>query len=137
MATTFETVDEYIASFPPERQAILEDVRGAMRRGAPGTEERISYGIPAFTLDGRYLIYFAGWKQHVSVYPIPETDDALEQAIAPYRAAKGTLRFPTRPADPLRPDRATCRGRARGTPATNGLTALGNRTGPRGVWAHE
>ena len=94
MATTFETVDEYIASFPADRQAILQDVRGAMRRGAPGTEERISYGIPTFALDGRYLIYFAGWKQHVSVYPIPESDDALERAIAPYRAGKGTLRFP-------------------------------------------
>lgn len=94
MAPKFETVDQYIASFPPDRQRILEEVRAAMRRGAPGTEERISYGIPTFELDGRYLIYFAGWKAHVSVYPIPHGDASLEAAIDPYRAAKGTLRFP-------------------------------------------
>jgi uncharacterized protein YdhG (YjbR/CyaY superfamily) len=94
MATTFETVDEYLASFPADRRAVLQEVRDAMRRGAPGTEERISYGIPTFTLDGRYVIYFAGWKQHVSVYPIPQCDAALERDIDPFRAAKGTLRFP-------------------------------------------
>ena len=95
-----------------------------MRRGAPGTEERISYGIPTFALDGRYLIYFAGWKQHVSVYPIPETDDVLERAIAPYRTGKGTLRFPLDQPIPYDLIERSCRGGARGTPATrNGLTA--------------
>jgi uncharacterized protein YdhG (YjbR/CyaY superfamily) len=59
----------------------------------PGTEERISYGIPTFTLDGRYVVYFSGWKEHVSVYPIPDADPALAQAIKPYMAGKGTLKF--------------------------------------------
>jgi uncharacterized protein YdhG (YjbR/CyaY superfamily) len=94
MAPKFETVDEYIASFPPAVQTTLQAVRAAMRTAAPGTEEAISYGIPTFTLDGRYLIYFAGWKQHVSIYPIPEGDDALQRELEPYKAAKGTLRFP-------------------------------------------
>ena len=94
MAPKYETVDEYIASFPPDVQAKLEDVRGAMRKAAPGTEEAISYGIPTFTLDGRYLIYFAGWKHHISIYPIPEGDEALQRDLAPFKAAKGTLRFP-------------------------------------------
>jgi uncharacterized protein YdhG (YjbR/CyaY superfamily) len=94
MAPKFETVDQYIASFPPDVQTTLQAVRGAMRKAAPGTEEAISYGIPTFTLDGRYLIYFAGWKRHVSIYPIPEGDKALQRDLEPYKAAKGTLRFP-------------------------------------------
>jgi uncharacterized protein YdhG (YjbR/CyaY superfamily) len=90
----FTTVDEYIASFPPETRAVLEKVRRTMRSAAPGTEETISYGIPTFTLDGRYLIYFAGWKRHVSIYPTPRGDEALQRDIAPYVAEKATLRFP-------------------------------------------
>lgn len=90
----FTTIDDYIASFPPETRTILENVRRAMRKAAPGTEETISYGIPTFTLDGRYVIYFAGWKHHISIYPIPAGDEALARDIAPYRHAKGTLRFP-------------------------------------------
>jgi uncharacterized protein YdhG (YjbR/CyaY superfamily) len=91
---TFSTVDEYIASFPEEYRPILENVRRTMRSAAPGTEETISYGIPTFTLNGRYVIYFAGWKRHISIYPIPQGDDALQRDLAPYVAAKGTLRFP-------------------------------------------
>jgi uncharacterized protein YdhG (YjbR/CyaY superfamily) len=90
----FSSVDEYVASFPPETRAILEKVRRAMRSAAPGTEETISYDIPTFTLDGRYVIYFAGWKRHISIYPIPHGDEALQRDLAPYVAAKGTLRFP-------------------------------------------
>jgi uncharacterized protein YdhG (YjbR/CyaY superfamily) len=90
----FATVDAYIASFPPETRTILENVRRAMRKAAPETEEAISYGIPTFTLDGRYVIYFAGWKHHIAIYPIPVGDEALARDIAPYRHSKGTLRFP-------------------------------------------
>ena len=90
----FSTVDEYIASFPEEYRTTLEKVRRTMRSAAPGTEETISYGIPTFTLNGRYVIYFARWKRHISIYPIPQGDDALRRELAPYVAAKGTLRFP-------------------------------------------
>ena len=89
----FESVDAYIASFPVEVQTKLESVRTVMRDAAPGTQERISYDIPTFTLDGRYLVYFAGWKDHISVYPVPGGDAALEQALAPYQSGKGTLKF--------------------------------------------
>jgi uncharacterized protein YdhG (YjbR/CyaY superfamily) len=101
MAQKSTTVEEYIASFPPEVQAKLEDVRRVMRASAPGTQEAISYGIPTLMLDGRYLIYFAGWKQHISVYPIPSGDEALQRDLAPYVAAKGTLRFPISEPIPL------------------------------------
>lgn len=94
MAPTFRTVDEYIASFPADVQVQLQGVRRAMRAAAPGTEEAISYGIPTFMLDGRYLVYFAGWKRHISVYPIPAVDAQLEKEIERFKAGKGTLRFP-------------------------------------------
>ena len=89
----FETVDEYIASFPPDVQEKLESVRGAIRAAVPGTEERISYGIPTFALDGRYVVYFSGWKEHISVYPIPDADPAMERELKPHMAGKGTLKF--------------------------------------------
>jgi uncharacterized protein YdhG (YjbR/CyaY superfamily) len=87
-------VDEYIASFPPEVRPVLEEARRAVRTAVPGAGETISYGIATFTVDGRHLVYLAGWKHHVSVYPVPSGDPALEAAMAPYRAAKGTLKFP-------------------------------------------
>jgi uncharacterized protein YdhG (YjbR/CyaY superfamily) len=94
VAPTAATIDEYIASFPDEVAGRLEQTRSTIRHMVPAAEESISYGIPTFSLDGRYLVYFAGWKRHISVYPVPAADPALEQEIAPYRAAKGTLRFP-------------------------------------------
>jgi uncharacterized protein YdhG (YjbR/CyaY superfamily) len=90
----FESVDAYVASFPPETAATLEGVRSAIRRAAPAAQEGISYGIPAFARDGRFFVWFAGWKRHVSVYPIPSADAGLTADLAPYLAARGTLRFP-------------------------------------------
>jgi uncharacterized protein YdhG (YjbR/CyaY superfamily) len=95
------TVDAYIASFPPEVQTRLEDIRAAIAAAAPEATETISYGIPTFKLSGTYLLYFAGWKRHLSVYPIPLGDHALTEAVAPWRAAKGTLRFPLSEPTPL------------------------------------
>lgn len=91
---TFKTVNEYIASFPEATRPKLEAVRRAIREAAPGTDEGISYGIPAFGLDGRFIVWFAGWKRHVSLYPIPSGDPKLAADLVPYVAAKGTLRFP-------------------------------------------
>ena len=90
----FATVDEYVASFPDDVRATLEAVRRTMREAAPGTEESISYGIPTLKLEGRYVAYFSGWKEHLSVYPIPSGDAALTAELAPYREGAGTLRFP-------------------------------------------
>ena len=90
----FDTVESYLASFPDEVQPILEQVRATIRSAVPAGEETISYDIPTFKVDGKPVVYFAGWKHHVSVYPIPEADDALERELAPFRAAKGTLKFP-------------------------------------------
>jgi uncharacterized protein YdhG (YjbR/CyaY superfamily) len=86
------SVDAYIASFPEDVQARLHEVRALIRAAAPDAGEAISYGMPVFTLVG-YLIYYAGYKQHIGLYPITPAIEALGDAIAPYRAAKATLRF--------------------------------------------
>lgn len=92
--TGFKTIDEYIASFPDEMQKILEEIRAIIRAAAPDVREKISYQIAGFELNGKNLIYFAGWKNHVSIYPIPSGDDELNQEVAPYVDGKGTLKFP-------------------------------------------
>jgi uncharacterized protein YdhG (YjbR/CyaY superfamily) len=105
MAAGRVTVDEYITSFPEETQAVLTHVRRILREVVPEAEEKISYGMPTLTVDGRYLVYFAGWESHVSFYPLPEGDPVFEAAIAPYRSGKGTARFPLKdpiPADLIR-----------------------------------
>jgi uncharacterized protein YdhG (YjbR/CyaY superfamily) len=89
------TVAQYIAKTPPVARRALKQLRTAIKAAAPGITERISYRIPTFELDGRYLLYIAAFKSHVSVYPV--TSGMLARygkAIAPYRAGKGTLRFP-------------------------------------------
>lgn len=93
------TIDAYIARFPPEVRERLEAIGDTIRSLAPDAAETISYQIPTFRLAGTYLLYFAGWKQHVSLYPIPSGAPDYEAAIAPYRKAKGTLQF--KHAEPL------------------------------------
>ena len=88
------SIDAYIASFPPDVQKILEEIRSAASGAAPDTTEAISYGIPTLMLGPRQILYFAAWKRHISVYPIPEADAALQQAMAPFESGKGTLKFP-------------------------------------------
>jgi uncharacterized protein YdhG (YjbR/CyaY superfamily) len=94
MKNKVNSIDEYIEAFPEDVRTILSQVRKTIRAAAPRAGEKISYGIPTFTLNGKYLIYFAGWKHHVSIYPIPVGDDAFNQEIAPYVSGKGTLKFP-------------------------------------------
>ena len=90
----FRSIDEYIASFPEDVQKILEEVRATIKAAAPEAGEKISYGMPTFTLNDKYLIYFAGWKNHISIYPIPVGDEAFNKEISQYAAGKGTLKFP-------------------------------------------
>jgi uncharacterized protein YdhG (YjbR/CyaY superfamily) len=88
-----KNIDEYIAAFPPEVQAILERIRLTARKAAPAAQETISYGMPAFTLGGA-LVYFAAFKKHIGFYPPVRDDRKLEKAIAAYAGEKGSLRFP-------------------------------------------
>lgn len=90
---TPETIDDYIARFPPAVRRILERIRRTIRRAAPGAEERISYQMPAFRLErGGIVAWFGGFKEHVGLYP-PVRDPALRRATARYAGPKGNLRF--------------------------------------------
>jgi len=89
----FATIDEYIRAFPVDVQLSLEQVRQTAQNAAPTAGETISYAMPTFTLNGRDLLHFAAWKRYLSLYPLPATDDAFAQELAPYRAAKSTARF--------------------------------------------
>jgi uncharacterized protein YdhG (YjbR/CyaY superfamily) len=87
------SIDDYIAAFPSDVQAILQQVRQATREAAPQADEVISYQMPALRLNG-ILVYFAAFKKHIGFYP-PITGDArLEKAAAKYAGEKGNLRFP-------------------------------------------
>jgi uncharacterized protein YdhG (YjbR/CyaY superfamily) len=88
------TVEEYIASFPEETRQALEEVRAIIRSAAPDVRESISYKMAAFGVNGKDFIYLAGWKKHLSVYPIPAGSDAFNEQISKYTDGKGTVKFP-------------------------------------------
>lgn len=88
------SVDQYLAAQPSTSRAVLARVRAALQKALPGADEVISYQIPAYRLPGGIVLFFAGWKQHFSIYPVtPGVRSAFGDAIAPYVASKGTLRF--------------------------------------------
>ena len=94
MAAHFTSIDDYISTFPDDVQPILEQVRQTIRRVLPDAEETIRYDMPTFTLDGKSLVHFAGWKNHIGIYPMPAADETDDQEFAPYRTQKGTGQFP-------------------------------------------
>jgi uncharacterized protein YdhG (YjbR/CyaY superfamily) len=88
------SVDDYIAGFPEHTQKQLKQIRAVIRAAAPDAREKISYKIAGYELNGRNLVHFAGWKKHISLYPIPAGNEAFERQIAKYADGKGTLKFP-------------------------------------------
>ena len=93
-ASTASSIDEYIAEFPPETRKVLEELRTLIRETAPGVTEKISYGMPTFDLNGRYLVYFAGWKQHIGLYPVTAgVAEAFREELKAYKSGKGSVRF--------------------------------------------
>lgn len=94
--TNFQSIDEYIAACPEETHERLQAIREAIKKLAPDAKERISYQIAAFELNGKNIIHFAGWKKHISLYPVPAgaKREAFVRQIAKYVDGKGTLKFP-------------------------------------------
>lgn len=90
----FTTIDQYIATFPAEVQAELEKVRQAIHRAAPEAEETISYAMPTFDLHDKHLVFFAAWKHHISLHPVPAGDEAFQRELAKYERGRGTVQFP-------------------------------------------
>lgn len=87
-------IDEYMAALPDDRRAVLEDLRQTIRAAAPEATETIAYQMPAFTSHGRFLVSFAAYKLHYSLFPASgAVKEALGAELAPYLAGRGTVRF--------------------------------------------
>jgi uncharacterized protein YdhG (YjbR/CyaY superfamily) len=93
MPSKAKKIDDYIKNFPPATKKKLQQIRTTIKKITPGAEEVISYSIPAFKLNKKILVYFAGWKDHVSIYPVPRANLALQKEISRYQTGKGTLQF--------------------------------------------
>lgn len=94
MKTDFESVDEYIKSFPQAMQLLLENIRLIIIKNAPKAIESISYGMPAYKTFGKPLVYFAGFKNHIGFYATPTGHAAFTEALSKYKQGKGSVQFP-------------------------------------------
>jgi uncharacterized protein YdhG (YjbR/CyaY superfamily) len=97
----FTSIDEYIESFPEETQKILKEIRATIKAAAPNAEEKISYQMPTFFLNGN-LIHFAAFKNHIGLYPTPSGTEAFKEEIAEYKGAKGSIQLPSDKPMPLK-----------------------------------
>ena len=92
-AKKFESIDEYIESFPESVLSVLKKLRATVQEAAPGAVESISYDMPTFKLNGKRLVYFSAWKSHIGFYSIPEGNEAFRKELSPYAGEKGSLKF--------------------------------------------
>ena len=92
--STANPIDDYIAEFPEETQTMLNELRALIRASAPDATETISYAIPTFDLNGKHVVHFAGFKNHVSFFPTGSGAEAFKDELEPYAGGKGTVQFP-------------------------------------------
>jgi uncharacterized protein YdhG (YjbR/CyaY superfamily) len=90
----FTTIDAYVATLPKDVQVILEKIRQTIRKAAPGAVETISYQIPTFKLNGKNLVHFAAWKDHIGFYATPSGNAAFKKELSHYKVTKGSIQFP-------------------------------------------
>jgi len=91
---SYLSIDEYISSFPDHVQKIMEQLRKTIKAAAPEAGEKISYNMPTFTLNGKYLVYFSGWKNHIAFYGAPRGNEDFKEELSAYESGAGTLQFP-------------------------------------------
>ncbi len=91
--TAPRTIDEYIAGFPRDVQALLKKVRATIRKAAPDAVEAIKYRMPTFVLNGN-LVHFAGFQKHIGFYPVPTGIEAFKRELSAYKGGKGSVQFP-------------------------------------------
>jgi uncharacterized protein YdhG (YjbR/CyaY superfamily) len=96
----FQSIDEYIATFPEGTQKILKELRATIKSAAPGAQEKISYQMPTFALNGN-LVHFAAFKNHIGFYPTPSGIEAFKDELSMYEGAKGSVQFPIEKPMPL------------------------------------
>src|SRR5262249_20970165 len=118
------SVREYIASKPIESRASLDAVRRAILKAIPAAQEGLAYQMPAYTLNGVGVLYFAGWKRHFSLYPASDALAArFAKELAPYERSKGTVRFPLSEPVPVRLIERIARFRAQQVASRHGTGA--------------
>jgi len=91
--TSFQSIDEYISTFPPEVQEILQTLRQVIKEAAPDAIEKISYQMPTFALHGN-LVHFAAYKNHIGFYPGSSGIASFQDKLSAYKNAKGSVQFP-------------------------------------------
>lgn len=94
MKTDFKTVEDYIKSFPGDIQTLLEKVRSTIKKNAPDAVESIAYGMPAYKMNGKPLVYFAGFKKHIGFYATPSGHTEFTDELSKYKQGKGSVQFP-------------------------------------------
>lgn len=94
MKSTFKSIDEYIKTFPKDVQKLLEQIRATIKEKAPEAVESINYGMPAFKTDGKPLVYFAGYKNHIGFYATPTGHAKFAEELSFYKQGKGSVQFP-------------------------------------------
>ena len=94
MNNTYKNIDEYIAVFPDSVQLVLKKIRKIIQEAAPQASETISYQMPTYKLNGKNLVHFAGWKNHIGLYPTPSATNAFSEKLTKYKYAKGSIKFP-------------------------------------------
>lgn len=88
------SVDEYIATAEPDARQMLQELRSVLIAAVPDAKERISWGMPTLDLNGKHLLFFAGYAHHVGFYPLPRAIEAFKEELKSYKTAKGSVQFP-------------------------------------------
>lgn len=101
MDKSIKNVDEYIGSFAEETQKILQSIREIIKQNAPEAEESISYGMPAYKLNKKPLVYFAAFTNHIGFYATPTGHEAFAEELSKYKQGKGSVQFPINEPMPL------------------------------------
>jgi len=91
--TNFLTIDEYVKTFPDDIQEILTAVRDQIKKAAPSAVKAISYQMPTFKLNGKNLVHFAAFKNHIGFYSTPSGTEKFKKELSKYKTSKGTAQF--------------------------------------------
>lgn len=94
MNTDIDTIDKFISTYPGDVQAVLEKIRAIIHEVVPGAKEKIGYGIPTFTLNGKNLIHFSAYKKHIGLYPGSNAIAVFAKELEGYNTSKGTIQLP-------------------------------------------